>query len=193
MSFVMVINASPRKKQNCVKIRESITSLFNNEGIKYKTYDIYDMNIEYCTACGYCDKIGKCKYNDDMVEMYDDFNKCDGVIVISPVHFDSISAKMKTIVDRTQAFYASKYVLNKSSIDRSKKRFGKFISIGGSKPYKTQFEGGQIIMDFFFKSVNNKQQKPIYITNTDEHTLNVVDIDVVLSSMGDYIKDINSL
>ena len=30
------------------------------------------MNIDYCTACGYCEKTGNCKLKDDMTPIYED-------------------------------------------------------------------------------------------------------------------------
>ena len=153
---ILIINGSPRKNRNCFKISEEISNKLNQNNISNKIFNIYDMNIEYCTACGFCEKTGFCKFKDDMTPMYEMFDKAKGVIVISPVNFDCITAKLKTLVDRTQAIYASKYILKKPSIDRSKKRIGMYIAVGGSTPYETQFMGGQIVMDFFFKSVNNK-------------------------------------
>ena len=126
------------------------------------------MNIEYCNACGFCEKTGYCKIKDEMTPMYEIFNKSKGTIVVSPVYFDSVTAKLKTLVDRTQAFYASKYILKKPSIDRSKKRIGMYIAVGGANPYDTQFKGGQIVMDFFFKSINTKLMYNLYLNNTDD-------------------------
>ena len=126
------------------------------------------MNIEYCNACGFCEKTGYCRIKDEMTPMYEIFNKSKGTIVVSPVYFDSVTAKLKTLVDRTQAFYASKYILKKPSIDRSKKRIGMYIAVGGANPYDTQFKGGQIVMDFFFKSINTKLMYNLYLNNTDD-------------------------
>ena len=153
---VLIINGSPRKNKNCFNMINEVTKELIDSKISYKVFDIYDMNIEYCTACGFCEKTGYCKFKDDMTPMYDMFDKAKGTIVVSPVHFDCISAKVKTVVDRTQAIYASKYILNKPSIDRNKKRIGMYIAVGGSSPYQSQFKGGQIVMDFFFKSINTK-------------------------------------
>lgn len=165
---ILIINGSPRKNKNCYDIEKEIVYNLKANNISYEIFNIYDMNIEYCTACGFCDKTGYCKFKDDMTPMYKKFDKSKGTIVISPVHFDSISAKLKTLVDRTQAIYASKYILKKPSIDRLKKRIGMYIAIGGSKPYPTQFQGGQIVMDFFFKSINTKLNYNLYINNSDE-------------------------
>ncbi|WP_195939902.1 flavodoxin family protein [Romboutsia sp. 1001713B170131_170501_G6] len=192
---ILIINGSPRKNKNCFSISKEISSKLEENNITYEIFNIYDMNIEYCTACGFCEKTGYCKFNDDMTPMYKMFDKAKGVIVISPVHFDCVSAKLKTVVDRTQAIYASKYILNKPSIDRDKTRIGMYIAVGGSTPYKTQFMGGQIVMDFFFKSVNNKLKYNIYLNSTDklgysenQHFKNELD-----KAVKNYICDVKKL
>ena len=165
---VLIINASPRKNKNCFFISDIISSKLKARNIISKIFNVYDMNIEYCNACGFCEKTGYCKIKDEMTPMYEIFNKSKGTIVVSPVYFDSVTAKLKTLVDRTQAFYASKYILKKPSIDRSKKRIGMYIAVGGANPYDTQFKGGQIVMDFFFKSINTKLMYNLYLNNTDD-------------------------
>lgn len=165
---ILIINGSPRKNKNCFSIISQIEKELNKNNLTYKIFNIYDMYIEYCTACGFCEKTGHCKFKDDMTPMYDMFDKSYGTIVVSPVHFDCISAKVKTVVDRTQAIYASKYILKKPSIDRNKKRIGMYIAVGGSDPYPTQFKGGQIVMDFFFKSINSKLKYECYINSSDK-------------------------
>lgn len=165
---VLIINASPRKNKNCFFISDIISSKLKERNISSKIFNIYDMNIEYCNACGFCEKTGYCRIKDEMTPMYEIFNKSKGTIVVSPVYFDSVTAKLKTLVDRTQAFYASKYILKKPSIDRSKKRIGMYIAVGGANPYDTQFKGGQIVMDFFFKSINTKLMYNLYLNNTDD-------------------------
>ncbi|CEO12318.1 flavodoxin family protein [Paraclostridium sordellii] len=192
---VLIINGSPRKNKNCFNMITEITKELIDSKISYKVFDIYDMNIEYCTACGFCEKTGYCKFKDDMTPIYDMFDKAKGTIVVSPVHFDCISAKVKTVVDRTQAIYASKYILNKPSIDRNKKRIGMYIAVGGSRPYQSQFKGGQIVMDFFFKSINTKLMYNYYLNNSDKVAFieNYQAIKDFKKNITNYIKDIKEL
>lgn len=192
---ILIINASPRIGKNCYKIKDFISKKLEESNIDYKVFNIYDMEIEYCTACGFCDKTGYCRIKDEMTPMYDMFDKSEGTIVISPVHFNSISAKLKTLVDRTQAIYASKYILNKPSIDRNKKRIGMYIGVGGSEPYPDQFEGGNIVMDFFFKSINSKLLYKLNLKDTDKKIFeeNNKFIEILNENIEKYIKDINSL
>lgn len=189
---ILIINGSPRNNKNCGTIASEIKFKLDKKGLRSKIFNIYNMDIEYCTACGFCNKTGYCKFNDEMTPMYKYFDNSKGTIVISPVYFDSISAKVKTFVDRTQAIYASKYILKKSSIDRSKKRTGMYIAVGGSDSYDSQFKGGQVVMDFFFKSINTKLLHNIYLNGTD----NVAYVDneefksIINKNLEEYINSI---
>ncbi|OPJ56837.1 flavodoxin family protein [Alkalithermobacter paradoxus] len=165
---ILLINASPRKSKNCYQALCNIKSTLEKENVDYEIINIWEMNIEYCNACGYCSAKGVCHINDDMKSLYKKFDMSSGTVVISPVYFDSIPAKLKSLIDRTQAFYASKYILKKPSIDRNKHRVGFFVSIGGAKKYTTQFLGSKIVIDFFYRSINTKLLGDLYIPNTDE-------------------------
>ena len=165
---VLIINGSPRKTKNCSKIIESIINKLDYNKISYKVLNIYEMNIGYCTACGYCEKTGKCVIKDDMTPLYEEFDKSIGTIIVSPIFFQSISTKVKTLVDRTQAFYSSKYILKKPSIDVKKERKGMFIAVGGQPKYENQFLGGQLVMDLFFKCISTKLISNVYMSNSDE-------------------------
>ncbi|WP_455540041.1 flavodoxin family protein [Terrisporobacter sp.] len=167
-NHIIIINASPRKNKNCASVIKNITKKFEHNNIKYEVVNIYKMNIDYCTACGYCEKTGKCVIKDNMTPLYNDFDNSKGTIVVSPMFFQSISTKLKTVVDRTQAFYSSKYILKKPSIDTKKERRGMFIAIGGQPEYENQFLGGQLVMDLFFKSINTKLIKNLYMSNSDK-------------------------
>ncbi len=168
MDGILIINGSPRRNKNCTKIIDDITKKFDEENIKYEVLNICKMNINYCTACGYCEKTGKCVIKDDMTPLYEKFDQSKGTIVVSPMFFQSISAQLKSLVDRTQAFYSSKYILKKPSLDVNKYRRGMFIAIGGQPKYENQFLGGQMVMDYFFKCINTKLIKNLYMSNSDE-------------------------
>ena len=165
---VLIINGSPRKNKNCSSIIKEIVKKLEENQINYKVLDIYKMNIEYCTACGACEKTGYCRIKDDMTPIYEEFNKSTGTITVRPMCFSSVSTKVKTVVDRTQAFFASKYILKKPSIDRDKFRLGMYIAIGGQPEFKDQFLGGQIVMDIFYKSINTDLDYNLYLSNADE-------------------------
>ena len=168
MNKVLIINGSPRKNKNCASIIKEITKKFEENKIDYKVLDIYKMNIEYCTACGACEKTGHCRIKDDMTPIYEEFNQSIGTITVSPMYFSSVATKVKTLVDRTQSFFSSKYILKKPSIDRDRSRLGMYIAVGGQPEYENQFLGGQLVMDIFYKSINTELEYNLYLSNSDE-------------------------
>ena len=194
-NHIIIINGSPRRSKNCSKIIENITKKLDENNIAYEVENIYKMNIDYCTACGYCERTGKCVIKDDMTHLYKDFDNSLGTIVVSPMFFFCISTKVKTVVDRTQAFYSSKYILKKPSIDTKKERRGMFIAVGGQPEYENQFLGGQIVMDLFFKSINTKLIENVYMSNSDEvpYDENEEFQRELNESIDNYMKEIKSI
>ena len=194
-NHIIIINGSPRRSKNCSKIIENITKKLDENNIAYEVENIYKMYIDYCTACGYCERTGKCVIKDDMTHLYKDFDNSLGTIVVSPMFFQSISTKVKTVVDRTQAFYSSKYILKKPSIDTKKERRGMFIAVGGQPEYENQFLGGQIVMDLFFKSINTKLIENVYMSNSDEvpYDENEEFQRELNESIDNYMKEIKSI
>ena len=192
---ILIINGSPRRSKNCSQIIENITKKLDENKLNYEVLNIYKMNIDYCTACGYCDRTGKCVIKDDMTTLYEEFDKSIGTIVVSPMFFQSISTKVKTLVDRTQAFYSSKYILKKPSLDVNKERRGMFIAVGGQPKYENQFLGGQLVMDLFFKCINTKLVSNVYMSNSDEmpYNENIEFKKELDKAVVDYIKEINNI
>lgn len=192
---IIIINGSPRKNKNCNKIIKNIIEQFELNNIEYELLNLYDMDIDYCNACGFCDKKGYCRIKDDMTPIYKDFDNSKGTIVVSPTYFRSVSTKVKTLVDRTQAIYSSKYILKKPSIDTKKDRRGMYIAVGGEPPHEIQFLGGQLVMDIFFKCINTKLNYNIYMSNSDEVSYEENekfrnDLD---NAIENYIKEIKSI
>lgn len=195
MEKVIIINGSPRKKGYSKQIAEYVGSRLDLEKVSYKIYNLYDMDIDYCTNCGYCANVKGCRIKDDMQELYKHFDESISTILISPVAFDGPIAKVKTLIDRTNAIFHSKYSLQDSMIDRSKKRIGFHIQVAGSDAYESQFVGGRTINEFFFKAINSKLEINMGVFNTDKvnplddkYTMN--DIRVAID---DYIKELSNL
>lgn len=194
-NHVLIVNGSPRKNKSCSRIIDDIITKFESNEIKYKVLDVYKMDIDYCTACDYCTKTGKCRIKDDMTPVYEDFDNSKGTIVVSPMYFSSVSTKVKTLVDRTQAFFSSKYVLKKPSIDTKKERRGLFIAIGGQPEFENQFLGGQLVMDIFFKCINTKLIKNLYMSNSDDvsYDKNLKFKNELNKIIDEYINEIKSI
>ncbi|MDO4554465.1 MAG: flavodoxin family protein [Lachnospiraceae bacterium] len=101
---ILVLMTSPRKDGNTDKLADAfIEGAIENGHIVNKFY-ASKQKINPCMNCQYCvSHEGMCVQKDSMQEIYDAFNKADVIVLASPLYFHSISAQLKTIIDR---FYA---------------------------------------------------------------------------------------
>ena len=59
-------------------------------------------------------------------------------------------------------------MLKKSSIDRSKKRFGYFLSVAGAKEEHADFNSAKAVIEYLFRSINTDYRGDIFVANTDK-------------------------
>ena len=93
---VLVIEGSPRKHGN--------TGFLSDEFIKgaEEAGHATEKNIGYCVDCEVCQtEGGGCAKKDDFQEIKDKIAACDVLVLVSPVYYYSVTAQLKTLIDRT--------------------------------------------------------------------------------------------
>lgn len=176
MIKIAAIHGSPRKDQNSDSLLEAIL-----EGMKIAQYQVKHIytakeNIKPCNACNACLKHQGCVIDDYMQEAYKVLNEADIVITATPVYFHSVTAQLKTFIDRTQAVWGSKYVLGNTMIGR-KRRLGFAICTGGPPKEKSYFDCTIKVLDIFHKCINAKLVGTLTVSDVDhEHVRNREDI-----------------
>lgn len=170
MKKILAIMGSPRKTMNTDKLLDKVIEgiKVSDEEVKIKKIYLKDKEISPCIACDACTKTGKCFMKDDMVELYKEFDENDGIIIASPLYFNTVSSIVKIMIDRCQAFWSSKYVLKDPSIDVNKKRIGMFIGVAGAPYREGHFDACIPVMDLFFKAINTKYEHNLFQSSTDE-------------------------
>lgn len=104
---VLILNGSPRINGNTsIAIRE-MEAIFVRENFEVKKYDIGNMDIRGCVACGSCGETGKCVFNDVVNDIAKDFEDADGLVIASPVYYASANATLIACLDRL--FYSSHF------------------------------------------------------------------------------------
>jgi multimeric flavodoxin WrbA len=89
-----------------------------------------------------------------MQKVYPRLLESDVVILASPIFFYGVTAWAKALIDRSQAFWARKYLLKDPSLGKEgKKRKGFFISVGATKGPRV-FEGAVLTVKYFFDVLN---------------------------------------
>ncbi len=59
------------------------------------------MKIRPCQSCGVDPCPKHCLFKDDMEQVYDALEESDGIVLGSPIYFDSVSAQTKLMIDRS--------------------------------------------------------------------------------------------
>jgi len=123
---IIGICGSPRDGASEYLLKKALNSL-EEDGFETKFITVRNRKISPCTHCDNCvETKGKCSIQDDMDEIYEDLKSADGIILASPIHFGSISAQLKAVIDRCQA-------LIMEDLDIFKNKVGISIVVGGDR------------------------------------------------------------
>ena len=105
---VLMINGSPRKDGNTQGALDEMKAIFEAEGIEVECLNVGKEIIRGCVACGSCGKLGKCVFDDDVVnEVAAKFEQADGLVLASPVYYASANGTLISLLDRL--FYSSSF------------------------------------------------------------------------------------
>ena len=163
----LAIMGSPRTKKNTDLLLDAVIQGLMFQKVEVEKIELRKLSMKPCSACDYCGKSGMCAIKDDLSMLYDKFNQADIVIIGSPLYFNSVSSITKIMIDRCQAFWSSKYVLQQSAIDRNKKRNGLFLCTAGSTVEEKGFIGATMVMDLFFRAINTNYKYNLLVDRTD--------------------------
>jgi multimeric flavodoxin WrbA len=98
---ILGICASPRgSKSTTLRLVQSVLDGAVNAGATVELVNVCDLDIKYCNACQVCFKKGKCVHKDDFEELYNKILASDGIVWGSPNYFHTVTAQMKTLIDR---------------------------------------------------------------------------------------------
>jgi multimeric flavodoxin WrbA len=151
---VLGLFGSPRRGGNTEILLEEALKGAEREGAEIERLYLSDLDVTPCTECHGCDETGDCVILDEMQKIYPKLLESDVIILASPIFFYGVTAWAKTLIDRSQALWAKKYLVNDPSMGkRGKRRKGFFISVGATKGQKV-FEGAILTVKYFFDALN---------------------------------------
>jgi len=133
---VVGIVASPRKRMNTDTIVERILDGCRESGISVDKIYLNDLEIQACQACRVQDGSG-CVYQDGMERIYEVLERADGLILGTPVYYNTVSSQMKLMIDRCYCLARPLILPSGKMIYESavkKKKRGIVVSVGGSGP-----------------------------------------------------------
>ncbi|NLG28026.1 MAG: flavodoxin family protein [Chloroflexi bacterium] len=109
---VLGISGSPRPNGNTAQAVQHALEILRAYDVETTYIGLASKEITPCDGCLSCN-LGKCRWTDDMNEIYEALQRCDGLILGSPVYMGQVSGIMKLMMDRTVMLRtASKFLLS---------------------------------------------------------------------------------
>lgn len=106
MKNILILSSSPRRGGNSDTLGNEFLRGAVDAGHTVEKIFLRDKTINYCTGCSTCSLHGKpCPQKDDMPEILDKMIAADIIVMATPVYFYTMSAQMKTLIDRCCGLY----------------------------------------------------------------------------------------
>ena len=164
---VLAIMGSPRLKGNTDLLVDEALRGAADAGAEVEKLVVDRMNISPCKEYYGCLRDGNCVIRDDMDEIYPRLLDADRLIIASPIFFYGLTGQIKALIDRCQALWARKYVLQQPPLGNSRERKGLFISVGGRR-IADLFEPALVMVKTLFRILDVTYAGELLFSGIDE-------------------------
>jgi multimeric flavodoxin WrbA len=103
MNKILILCGSPRKG-NMHRLSGVLEKRLIAQGDIVNTILLSDSDIQYCIGCLKCEDEGICPLNDDVAAIKENILSADTIILTTPVYFDNVPGKVKSLIDRSNLF-----------------------------------------------------------------------------------------
>ena len=162
---VLGIMGSPRRQGNTDILLDKALEGAVEAGAEVEKVLVSKLKISPCLEIYACLKDGNCSIKDDMQLLYKKLLEADHIIFASPVFFYGITSQAKAIIDRCQALWVGRHVLDMGKDDKRVRR-GAFISVGATQGKKL-FDGAILTVKYFFDAVGVKYSGDLLVKGID--------------------------
>ena len=146
--YVLMLNGSPRKGGNTSIALGEMEKIFQAEGVETELIQVGGQAIRGCMACGGCAKLGRCVFDDIVNELAPKLERCDGLVVGSPVYYASANATLVALL--TRLFYSTPFpktmkvgagvvVARRGGLSATFDELNKFFTISGMPVASSQY------------------------------------------------------
>lgn len=162
---VLGIWGSPRVGGNSEILLDAFLRGAQAVGATVEKVALRKLKISPCLEIYKCFREGVCPIQDDMQQLYPKLLAADVVALASPIFFYGLSAQAKAMIDRTQAFWARRYVLKQDF--PGPERQGVLLCTAATKG-KHVFVGARLTAYYFFDAINVRYAAEILVRQVDE-------------------------
>jgi len=164
---ILVILGSPRKNGNSETLARTVVAEMEKEASNTVEYvHLSKMKIAPCKSCGGCTKTAECVIKDDMGSLYEKVDASDRIFLVTPIYFYGPSAQSKTFIDRFQARWSRKYLLETPFREDDDRR-GYLLATAATKGEKV-FDASVLIAKCFFDAINVRYGGSLLVRSVDK-------------------------
>lgn len=163
---MVIVLGSPRISGNSESLARIVAESVEAEGGEVEYFRLNKMEIRPCQGCGGCDKTGICVIKDDMTQVYEQIDKADRLLVVTPIYFYGPSAQTKIFMDRVQAPWARRYNL-KERFRQGEGRRGYLLACAATHGKKL-FESSELMLRYVLDALEMECGPSLLISGVDE-------------------------
>jgi hypothetical protein len=163
------IACSPRRRGNTSLLLEQALEGAARGGARTELITLSDYSFRPCQGCNACSKDGECILKDDMQQIYQKLLAADRLILAAPIFSMSLNAQAKALIDRSQRFWSTKFVLKRRVIPDAAarpRRAGIFLSVCGTA-FPDMFDCAAKIVRYYFDMLEMEYRGGHFYWQTD--------------------------
>ncbi len=98
---VLLVNGSPNKEGCTYTALAEVAGALQKNGVETEIFHIGRKPVHGCIACGRCEEIGRCTFDDDVCnDLAEHMAAADGIIIGSPVYYSGPNGALCALLDR---------------------------------------------------------------------------------------------
>ncbi|MCK9343997.1 MAG: flavodoxin family protein [Massilibacteroides sp.] len=170
MTKIVAINGSPRKGGNTETVLDAFIKGARDAGGEVTKIRLAEIEHKNCRGCNACHKTGVCVIKDELTPVFEEILSADVLVLASPIYSMSVTAEMKSFIDRGQFLWAQKFVMHTLSFDAKHlaKHTGVFLATSGQDlPYS--FDAAFPVVTAFFNDAGFTYSKNVLFPGMDKH------------------------
>ena len=156
MIHIIAFYGSPRRQGNTAALLRQAVAGARASGARVTEIVLRDLKMSPCLEIYGCKKDGRCVIKDDFQQVHDQLQQAQGFMVASPIFYYAVSAHLKTLMDRCNAFWVKKYWIDKVPFNHQAPytRQALFIACGATGGKKL-FDGALLSVKYFLDALDS--------------------------------------
>ena len=165
MNKILIISSSPRVGGNSDILCDYFAQGAQSVGAEVKKINLNDKKLGFCHACYACHKTGQCFQKDDAAQIIKEMFDYDFIVFATPVYFYTMSAQLKTLIDRSVSIYPTLtgkkyfYIMTMAETDREMITGTLEALRGFLACYENSIEAGWLLADGVYEKGSVKDTK----------------------------------